>query len=145
MRSAGKGWYFGVSEHATARFTRDTHQSVFPDVAEAAAEAAASLLRGSAPTGWPTLFRAPFGEPAPVLGIGDDRVGTWVPLGEWELPDTSVRVGRRSHVWCFSAKERSNTLRTRPGRQSPLSQSSGASPTHRSTYSRAWSGSADHP
>ncbi|WP_160051516.1 site-specific integrase [Nocardiopsis sp. FR26] len=32
--------------HATTHFTQDTYQSVFPDVAKAAAEATASLLRG---------------------------------------------------------------------------------------------------
>jgi integrase len=41
--------------HATTHFTQDTYQSVFPDVAKAAAEATASLLRG-----------APVGVKAPV-------------------------------------------------------------------------------
>ncbi len=35
--------------HATTHFTQDTYQSVFPDVAKAAAEATAALLRGPAP------------------------------------------------------------------------------------------------
>ncbi|WP_160050600.1 MULTISPECIES: site-specific integrase [unclassified Nocardiopsis] len=34
--------------HATTHFTQDTYQSVFPDVAKAAAEATAALLRGPA-------------------------------------------------------------------------------------------------
>ncbi len=32
--------------HATTHFTQDTYQSVFPDVAKAAAEATAALPRG---------------------------------------------------------------------------------------------------
>lgn len=37
--------------HSTAHFTQDTYQSVFPEVAKAAAEATAALLRGTvAPT-----------------------------------------------------------------------------------------------
>ncbi|APC36904.1 site-specific integrase [Nocardiopsis dassonvillei] len=35
--------------HATTHFTQDTYQSVFPDVAKAAAEATAALLRGPVP------------------------------------------------------------------------------------------------
>jgi integrase len=35
--------------HATTHFTQDTYQTVFPDVAKAAAEATAALLRGPAP------------------------------------------------------------------------------------------------
>ncbi len=35
--------------HATTHFTQDTYQSVFPDVAKAAAEATAALLRGPTP------------------------------------------------------------------------------------------------
>ncbi len=31
--------------HATAHFTRDTYQTVFPDVAKAAAEATAAMLK----------------------------------------------------------------------------------------------------
>ncbi len=31
--------------HATTRFTRDTDQTVFPDVARAAAEATAAMLK----------------------------------------------------------------------------------------------------
>ena len=38
--------------HSTTHFTQDTYQSVFPDVAKAAAEATAALLRGAvAPAG----------------------------------------------------------------------------------------------
>ena len=32
--------------HATTHFTQDTYQSVYPDVAKAAAEATAAMLRG---------------------------------------------------------------------------------------------------
>ncbi|MGW5878796.1 tyrosine-type recombinase/integrase [Nocardiopsis terrae] len=35
--------------HSTTHFTQDTYQSVFPDVAKAAAEATAALLRGAVP------------------------------------------------------------------------------------------------
>lgn len=34
--------------HSTTHFTQDTYQTVFPDVAKAAAEATAALLRGAA-------------------------------------------------------------------------------------------------
>ncbi len=37
--------------YATTHFTQDIYQSVFPDVAKAAAEATAALLRGPAPVG----------------------------------------------------------------------------------------------
>ena len=39
--------------HSTAHFTQDTYQTVFPDVAKAAAEATAALLRGAAPVRGP--------------------------------------------------------------------------------------------
>ena len=39
--------------HSTAHFTQDTYQTVFPDVAKAAAEATAALLRGAVPARGP--------------------------------------------------------------------------------------------
>jgi hypothetical protein len=37
----------GELGHATVHFTQDTYQTVFPDVAKAAAETTASLPRGA--------------------------------------------------------------------------------------------------